>query len=325
MKCTAIAPSNLAFIKYWGKSDEKLKTPLNGSISMNLSGMKTTTTVEFSDKYEKDEIEIAGIVSVIAKIKIINHLDLIRKLANTKMKARVFSKNSFPSSTGLSSSASGFAALTVAGAKASGLKLSEKEMTALSRQGSGSSARSIPDGFVEWLKGTDSKTSIAYSIFPPEWFEIADIVAVISTAKKEISSTDGQRLIQTSPFLPERIRNIPDKIEKIKSFIKKRDYTSFGNLAESEALEMHAVMMTSKPALIYWQPETVTLMKFVRFLRNNGLEVYFSLNTGQDIHIICRKKDVNLLISELKKKKEIREMIINYPDKGTYTSENHLF
>ena len=88
---------------------------------------------------------------------------------------------------------------------------------------------------------------------------------------------------------------------------------------------MHAVMMTSRPPLIYWQPPTVSIMKFVQKLRKRGLECFFSLNTGQDIHIICKKKDVEKLVCELKIRPQVKEIIINYPDYGTALSQNHLF
>src|SRR3989344_9031479 len=105
MKATAIAPSNIAFTKYWGKKDEVLRLPENGSISMCLSNLLTTTTVEFSPDFKKDEIIIDGVDS---PERITLHLDRIRKLANLDLKAKVISKNNFPSGTGLSSSASGF-------------------------------------------------------------------------------------------------------------------------------------------------------------------------------------------------------------------------
>ena len=148
MKATAIAPSNIAFIKYWGKKDEDLKIPENGSISMNLSNLLTTTTVEFNSEFKEDSILVNNKVDVKETNKVIKHLDLIRKKANIFLKVKVVSKNNFPDGTGLSSSASGFAALTLAATKAIGLDLNEKELSSLARQGSGSACRSIPDGFV---------------------------------------------------------------------------------------------------------------------------------------------------------------------------------
>ncbi|HSA83846.1 MAG TPA: diphosphomevalonate decarboxylase, partial [Patescibacteria group bacterium] len=142
MKATAVAPSNIAFIKYWGKKDEILRLPENGSISMNLSNLLTTTTVEFSDSYKQDMVIYNGAKESLVGNRAITHIDRIRKLAKIATNVKVVTENNFPSSTGLSSSASGFAALTVAASNAAGLKLSEKELSVLARQGSGSACRS---------------------------------------------------------------------------------------------------------------------------------------------------------------------------------------
>src|SRR3989338_6357678 len=141
MKATAIAPSNIAFIKYWGRKDEALRLPENGSISMNLNNLLTTTTVEFSPAFTGDSFSLNGVEDAEEQQRVIKHLDRIRQAAKIAEKARVVSRNNFPTGTGLSSSASGFAALTVAGAKAAGLNFSEKELSILARQGSGSACR----------------------------------------------------------------------------------------------------------------------------------------------------------------------------------------
>lgn len=178
MKATAVAPSNIAFIKYWGTKDDVLRLPKNGSISMNLSNLLTTTTVEFNPDFYQDIVTVDNEQKVIEGNRVIKHLDRIRSLAKIDYKAKVVSNNNFPSSKGLSASASGFAALTVAGAAAAGLKLSEEELSILARQGSGSACRSIPDGFVEWLDGDTSETSYSVSLYKPDYWDIVDIVEI---------------------------------------------------------------------------------------------------------------------------------------------------
>ena len=106
MKATAIAPSNVAFIKYWGKKDEALRLPENGSISMNLSNLLTTTTVEFSKDFKEDMVIINDQTEDNEGSRAVRHLDRIRNLAKIKYKAKAVSKNNFPTGTGLSSSAS---------------------------------------------------------------------------------------------------------------------------------------------------------------------------------------------------------------------------
>lgn len=324
-KATAIAPTNIAFIKYWGRKDEELRLPVNGSISMNLDGLLTRTTVEFDAKYPKDEVEINGVQNEKEKERVIKHLDRVRTLASTKFKAKVMSVNNFPSSTGLSSSASGFAALTLAATVSADLTLNEKNLSILSRQGSGSSCRSIPSGFVEWLDGDTNESSYATSIFPVDHWDITDVVAIVSDEKKSISSSDGQKRIGTSPFMPTRLSLINEKIVLCKRYIKEKNFQLFGELIESEALELHAIMLTSRPSLIYWFPMTIILMKKVQRWRKEGLQVYFTINTGQDVHLICKKKDRQRVIQKLKKIPKIKKIITNNPGHGAWLIEEHLF
>ncbi|EKD87024.1 MAG: hypothetical protein ACD_37C00071G0003 [uncultured bacterium] len=316
MKATAQAPSNIAFVKYWGRKDEVLRLPENGSISMCLSGLETTTTVEFDDKFEQDLIVINDKEEDLENNRAVKHLDRVRKLASIDLKAKVETTNNFPTATGLSSSASGFAALTLAAVSASGLKLSKKEISILARQGSGSACRSIPDGFVEWLDGDTSDESYATSIFPADYFEIADVVAVVSTDKKFLATSEGQKSARTSPFFPTRLSLIKDKINRVKKAIEDKNFSEFGELIEREALEFHSILFTSNPPLFYWTSETVKVMKFVQKIRSEGLECYFTINTGQDVHVICKKEDTETVSAKLKELPEVIKTIVNYPDKG---------
>ncbi|MFC1647163.1 diphosphomevalonate decarboxylase [Patescibacteria group bacterium] len=325
MKATAIAPSNIAFIKYWGKKDDELRLPTNGSISMNLSGLTTTTTVEFSLDYKKDLIEIDGNKNKKEIDRVIKHLDRIRNIAGIDKKAKVVSKNNFPSGTGLSASASGFAALTVAAVSAADLKLTEKELSILARFGSGSACRSIPDGFVEWLDGDTSDESCAVSLHEANWWDIVDVVAIVNLGKKDVPTTKGMEIAGSSPFFQARLSSIDNKIKIAKKVLEKKDFTRFGKLLESEALEMHAIAITSSPSLIYWTSGTLGVMKQVKMWRKAGFESYFTINTGQDIHIICQKHDAIKISNLLKNQKDVRDVIINMPSNGARLVNNHLF
>jgi len=325
MKATAQAPANIAFIKYWGKKNEVLRLPENGSLSMNLSGLWTETTVEFLPKYKKDKVVINGEKEVGEEIRVIKHLDRVRALAKLNFKAKVVSQNNFPAGTGLSSSASGFAALTLAASTAVGLHLSEKALSILARQGSGSACRSVPDGFVEWLNGDTSETSYAVSLYPPNYWRLADVVVIVSEEKKTVSSTAGQKLVGTSPFFPSRLSRIKAKLKLAKKLLAEKNFPVFGELCEAEALELHAVMFTSQPALIYWTPGTLKIMKLTQKWRELDLSVYFTINTGQDIHLICERKTVKPLINRLKKISEVKKIVVNQPAKGARLIGKHLF
>lgn len=326
IKATAIAPSNIAFIKYWGKKDEKLRIPTNGSVSVNLSNLFTTTTVEFSKKFEDDLIIYNKIQNNRGRSekKILTHLDRMRNLAHLKYKAKVITQTNFPTASGLASSASGFAALTLAAVSASGLKLSEKELSILAREGSGSACRSIPDGFVEWLDGNTNNDSYAVSIFPPNYWNLSIITVIITKEQKEISSTLGQQLLISNPFLPVRLSRMKEKNKKVKKYIEKKQFTKFGELLESEALELHAMTLTSIPPIIYWQPDTVRVMKLVKSWRNEGLEVYFTMDAGPNLFLISEEKNEKKLIKKLKEN-NITDIVVNKPSVGARLVDKHLY
>lgn len=317
MKATAVAPSNIAFIKYWGRKDEELRLPENGSISMCLSNLTTTTTVEFDESFKEDIVTINGQSEADETSRTTKHLDRIRKRANVSHKAKVTSENNFPIGTGLSSSAAGFAALTVAASNAVGLNLSEKDLSILARQGSGSACRSIPDGYVEWLNGDSSETSYAVSLYPPDYWDIVDVVAVVSEGQKDVATSEGQKLIGTSPFFESRKAGMKKKIDDVKDALAKKDFSKFGEISEAEALNMHAVMLTSSPSLIYWTPGTLQLMNLVKRWRSEGLEVYFTINTGQDIHLLIESKNTEEIEKKLRELDFVKDIIVNIPAPGT--------
>lgn len=293
---------------------------------MNLSNMLTTTTVEFSQKYEMDSLQIIDNPVAPGEISRVSHiLNIVRRKSGIKYFAKVVSKNTFPISTGLSSSASAFAALAVAASSTAGLKLSEKELSILARHGSGSASRSIPSGFTRWIAGKTNKTSYAVSVYPANHWKLVDIVALVSNFRKEIGSTDGHKIAHTSPFFKTRLKNLPAKIAQIDNFIKTKNFKKFGELVESEALELHAIMITSSPSLIYLTPESIRLMKQVQVWRKEGVPVYFTLNTGQDVHLICEEKTAGLIIRKLKSLDYVKDVIKNCPCLGAHLVSQHLF
>ena len=163
-KTTVRVGSNIAFIKYWGVLDEAINIPLSNSISMTLADAHTTTTVEWDREglLEQDIISLDGkTLDERAAIRLVRHLDRLRGLAGVDYRARVASRNNFPMASGIASSASGFAALTVAGCAALGLDFDNTRLSAIARQGSGSASRSLFGGFVEWDQGKDDSTSVA--------------------------------------------------------------------------------------------------------------------------------------------------------------------
>lgn len=314
MKATAIAPANIAFIKYWGKKDATRRIPYNPSISMNLSACTTTTTVEFSADLLND-IVTEGFDTK----RITEHIDRLRDVSGAYDHVRVSTSNNFPSSSGIASSASGFAALTVACVSALGLKLSEKEVTALARVGSGSACRSIPDGFVKW------DGEFANSLYPADYWDLRDIVVVIGNTAKKISSSTGHEAVETSPFFQKRLDAIPKRIQTIEYAFQKKDFQMLGEVIEEDCLDMHRVMQTQVPPLLYWNEITRTIMNSVVGWRNIGLPVYFTIDAGPNVHILCEGKDERRLLEKLEDLEGIEEVIVNKPAVGARVIMDHLF
>jgi diphosphomevalonate decarboxylase len=213
----------------------------------------------------------------------------------------------------------------VAAAQAYGLSLSEKELSIIARQGSGSSSRSIPSGFVEWIGGETTETSFARSIFPPDWWEIVDIVAVVNTDEKKVSSTMGHMCVFTSSFFNTRLQLIDKKLQNLKKYIEAKDFMAFGELCETEALELQAITLTSNPPIIYFAPETVALIHIIHNLRKEGLPVYFTLDAGPNVHILAEKKNKHEVLQQLEKVSFIKQIIVNNPTEGARISHDHLF
>ena len=326
-KTTAVACSNIAFVKYWGKRDKTLRLPLNSSLSVALSQATTTTTVALNPDLAEDEVVIEGQAAPDpVRLRVIRHLDRIRQMARVEQRARVASRNSFPRDAGIASSASGFAALTLAATRAAGLELSTRELSRLARLGSGSAARSIPGGFVEWHAGQDHESSFAEQIASPQhWPELRDIVAVLEREPKPVGSTQGMALAQTSPHLTTRVALIPGRLERVRQAILDRNLAALGEVSEEEAIELHLIAMSSRPAIFYWRPATLALIQRVLTWRSEGLEVYFTIDAGPNVHLLCEEKDTGPIVAELEEMPEVQQIIVNAPGFGAHLCPEHLF
>lgn len=324
-KATFRASSDIALVKYWGKKDEKLRLPENGSVSMNLEGLNTITTVEFDEKYLKDEVVIEGKINKTEVKRVVEHLNKIREISGTNLRAKVVSKNSFPKGTGLSSSGSGFVALTMATTKALSIELSEKELSILARQGSGTACRCVCGGFVEWKDGEESETSFSETIFPSNHWDIRDVVVVVDEGMKKVSSTEGHTTAQSSILFRKRQKRIKQKIEDLKGYIEDKDFSSFGELVEREALEFHSVLLTSSPPLVAWYPGTLEVIHAVYELRNNGVECYFTINTGFNVHVLTVPENEEGVMKKMEQLSLVKNVLQTKIGDGPKEISEHLF
>lgn len=316
-QATATAPANIAFIKYWGKKDSALNIPYSHSLSMNLSKALTTTHIEFVDGKLADAAVLNDQdVDEKSLQRISRHLDHIRHLARTSMKARIETKNSFPTASGIASSASGFAALTVAACAALKLDLSESELSKIARLGSGSAARSIPDGFVEWHAGTCHDDSFAKSIAEPEHWQLYDLVVIVQSSAKHKSSGEGHDLAPTSPFFPQRLHNLPERILRIKQSILDKDIEKLGPLIEQEAMEMHLTTFTARPPMTYFGPGTIEVIRELFSLREHGTLGFFTIDAGANVHVITTAEHVTHLSTALQQLSCVENILVNTPAPG---------
>ena len=307
----ARAHANIALVKYWGKEDEEQVIPYNSSLSLTLDKLYTDTIIETSDK---DVFVLNGIMQGKNETeKIFRFVDRFRQLSHRKNPVRITSVNNFPTAAGLASSASGFAALATAANRYFNLNMSKKELSVITRFGSGSATRSLFGGFVIWQK---DESPYAYEYDSAEW-DIAMIVVVINKEKKEISSKEAmRRTVQTSPYYPAWVLSAQSDIENMKKAIKKHDFRVVGEITQSNALRMHASMMSAVPPIIYWQPETLNVLRLVDELNKKGLDCYATMDAGPNVKILTRQSNVELIIDELSMWFDKQKMIICLPGEG---------
>lgn len=301
LTAVALAHPNIAFIKYWGDRDGRLHLPANGSISMNLGGLFTRTRVAFDPSLPQDclilnDCQVGGE----ALRRVSSFLDHIRRLAGIELHAEVQSENNFPTGAGIASSASAFAALALAASSAAGLNLDEPQLSRLARLGSGSACRSVPGGFVEWQAGSGDEESYAFSLAPPDHWNLADCIVLVHRGHKEVVSASGHRLAHTSPLQPGRVADAPRRLEVCRQAILERDFDALAHISELDCIWMHAVMQTSTPPLLYWQPQTLEVMHSVIRWRKAGLPAFYTIDAGPNVHVICPQIHAELLAERLR-------------------------
>lgn len=311
---TAEARPNIAFIKYWGDFDPCLRIPANSSLSMNLAGLETRTRVTFEPSLQADQLTVNGQALTGAGLERVSELlDRVREMACVRTFARVESENNFPMGAGIASSASAFAALALAGSAAAGLSLNERELSRLARSGSGSACRSVPGGFVEWQAGQTDEESYAFSIAPADHWDLVDCIVVVNQAHKPVGSTEGHALALTSPLQAARVADAPRRLEICRKAVCERDFEVFADIVELDSNLMHAVMITSTPALLYWQPATVAVMRAVQDWRKAGLAVCYTIDAGPNVHVLCPGEQAGEVERRLRAIEEVQEVLIAHP------------
>lgn len=310
------AHTNIALIKYWGKRHQELILPMTPSLSLTLEAFYTQTQVEFSPDFDEDSFELNNEAqSPQACEKVSNYLDLFRQLADTDLKAKVKSHNFVPTAAGLASSASAFAALACACNAALKLNLDQRQLSIMARRGSGSASRSLYGGFVEWIKGqgNDSDSSYAQAFDPASW-DIAMIAIVVNAQAKKFPSRQAmQHTIETSPFYALWPQEVAKDLTAIKIAIKDQNIKALGQIAEHNAMKMHATMLAAQPSFTYFQAESIQAMNLVKDLRQEGYDVYYTMDAGPNVKLICPYSQSQAITQRLSAHFESGQMIISRP------------
>lgn len=298
---TAVAHPNIALIKYWGKRDERLVLPVTDSLSMTLDIFPTTTRVRLDPGAGHDEVTLNGVPATgEAQRRVVAFLELVREQAGLPQRAVVETGNTVPTGAGLASSASGFAALAVAAGAAYGLDLDATALSRLARRGSGSASRSLFGGFAIWHAGRDTGTATDADLssyaepVPAGELDPALVIAVVNAGPKAVSSREAmRRTVDTSPLYRPWAASSKEDLADMRGALRRGDLDAMGEIAERNALGMHATMLAARPAVRYLSPATLTVLDSVLQLRRDGVAAYATMDAGPNVKVLCHRADAD--------------------------------
>jgi diphosphomevalonate decarboxylase len=316
---TARANANIALVKYWGKRNERLRLPQNGSLSLTLDGLGCETTVEVDPALAGDRLVLDGAPRAGREVERITALlDLIRARAGASAFARVRSESRVPVAAGLASSAAGFAALAVAGAAAYGLDLPARELSILARRGSGSACRSIYGGFVEWRRGErpDGEDSYAEQVLAEGEWAVGMAIAVVDAGPKDVGSTEGMERSTDAPGYRHWLATVEADLAAARRAVRARDLATLGLIAESNATKMHLAAAGARPPVVYWTEATAAIVAAVARWREEGLEGFFTVDAGPNVAVLAREADLERIAARLAACAGVTRTIVCRPGAG---------
>jgi diphosphomevalonate decarboxylase len=306
MKATATAHANIALVKYWGKRDDSRLLPQAGSLSVALDRLLTTTSVVLGAA--EDSLELDGKPAAAQEL---SRARALLDAAGIADRARIVSRNDFPTGAGLASSASGFAALAVAACAAAGQKRTPEQLSSLARLGSGSASRSVPGGWAVWENET------ARQVFPPSHWDLRFCVALCAVGPKPTGSRDGMRATrETSPYHAAWIEQCRRDLPRALQLLAGRDLAGLGALAERNALMMHADALAADPPLVYWEPATVGCLHALRGLREDGVQAWGTIDAGPHVVALCEPAAAKQIEARLRAVSGVRDVLVCAPAGG---------
>ncbi|MFB6170400.1 MAG: phosphomevalonate decarboxylase MvaD [Haloarculaceae archaeon] len=283
MKATARAHPIQGLVKYHGMRDEELRLPYHDSISVCTAPSNTTTTAEFAPDYETDTYVIDGEeVDGRAAERVGAVVDHVRDLADVDHRVRFVSENSFPTNIGFGSSSSGFAAAAMALCHAAGLEMTRPEISAVARRGSSSAARAVTGAFSHLRTGLNDEDCRSHRIET----DLEDDLRVVAAEIPQYKETEeAHREAAQSHMFESRLAHIHGQIAEMRDALREGDFDRTFELAEHDSLSLAAATMTGPSGWVYWQPRTLEVFETVRDLRETGVPVYFSVDTGASVYV----------------------------------------
>jgi len=297
MQGTAIAQPNIALIKYWGKRDVERNLPAVGSISVTLRELYTRMRVEFDESLGADTLTVNEAPDEIMLPRLASCLDEVAGV--DRPRARIASTCNFPIAAGLASSASAFAAVTVAAAEAAGKTFDIDTLSSLAGRASGSAARSILGGFVE-LQNCDDAIRCRTIKDAGDW-PLSVVVAITEKGPKAVGSTEAMEISRrTSPFYSSWVEQQQEDLDTARSAIAERDFEKLASIAEHNCLKMHSIMWASRPPMVYWNAATMRCLQTVRQLQGEGIGVFFTIDAGPQVKAVCLPEHVDVVEASLR-------------------------
>jgi diphosphomevalonate decarboxylase len=295
------SPSNIAFVKYWGKKGHQL--PANPSLSMTLKECVTESFVSFRPADDLSvNLELAGVSEPKFAEKIKNYLlSLSSDLPwLQKLNVSIQTRNTFPHGAGIASSASGLSAFALCLSEYMGEENFSERASFLARLASGSACRSVYGGFTTW--GDDSDEFAISLKVHQEMQDLCDAVVIVSPKEKSVSSRAGHERMKEHAFAEARFFQAKSNYRLMKEAMMAGDFEVMGRVLENEAFSLHAMMMTSPEAFTLFQPDSIRVMAEVRrFRQETKLPIYFTLDAGPNLHLIYPAKlNVKDFIESLK-------------------------
>ena len=285
----AFAPANIALCKYWGKRNLELNLPVNSSLSISLGKLGSKTTVQFANDADRYTLNGKAAPKVFAA-RLPLFLDLFRQEG---MFFDVRTANNIPTAAGLASSASGFAALVKALDGLLGWGFNPRELSMLARLGSGSAARSLYDGFAVWHAGQRADGMDSYAeLLEGAWPALRIGILEVSKVRKKVGSTEGMnRTRETSELYRSWPAQAQCDYDELRTAVAAQDFPMLGKTAENNALAMHATMLAAWPPLCYWKPKSLSLIQKVWKAREQGMQLYFTMDAGPNLKLLFLKEN----------------------------------